>query len=191
VGSESRGPSCRQGGILLGGFSIPDWTLWLPVAYLTCPLLNGSISGGGIQSGAPGGLPLPRGIREQAVPKPRITELKSAGVKAVPEAAMTEQGRVGDPSPAVISSHFETLQPRLVRDLSGEWSRFGVFCLGLSRFRPLGPGSRWPVEDGLRSVSALFSRANPSGAPKPSLPTLKTGNGESRSWVQIPPHPLG
>jgi len=23
-----------------------------------------------------------------------------------------------------------------------------------------------------------------------ALPTLKTGNGESRSWVQIPPHPL-
>jgi len=29
-----------------------------------------------------------------------------------------------------------------------------------------------------------------SGVPEPPLPTLKTGNGESRSWVQIPPHPF-
>jgi len=47
------------------------------------------------------------------------------------------------------------------------------------------------VEDGFRSVSSLFSRVIPSGVPGGSLPTLKTGNGESRSWVQIPPHPLG
>jgi hypothetical protein len=29
-----------------------------------------------------------------------------------------------------------------------------------------------------------------AGAPETHLPTLKTGNGESRSWVRIPPHPL-
>ena len=37
----------------------------------------------------------------------------------------------------------------------------------------------------------MFSRVIPSGLPGGALPTLKTGNGESRSWVQIPPHPLG
>ena len=28
----------------MGGFLVPDWTLWLPGASLTCPLLNGSIT---------------------------------------------------------------------------------------------------------------------------------------------------
>ena len=37
----------------------------------------------------------------------------------------------------------------------------------------------------------MFSRVIPSGVLGGALPTLKTGNGESRSWVRIPPHPLG
>ena len=52
-----------------------------------------------------------------------------------PKAPLTGQGSVSFPA---ISSHFETCQPRLVADLSGEWSRFGVLCLGLARFRVLG-----------------------------------------------------
>ena len=36
----------------------------------------------------------------------------------------------------------------------------------------------------------MFSRVIPPGLPGGASPTLKTGNGESRSWVQIPPHPL-
>ena len=92
----------------VGHFSVPDWTLWLPGASLTCPLPNGSISGVRIQSGATGGLSMPCRIREQAVLKLRKARLKSSRFNAVPEAAMTEQGRVADPTPG----HFELFRDR-------------------------------------------------------------------------------
>ena len=47
------------------------------------------------------------------------------------------------------------------------------------------------MPEGLRSVSALFSWVFASAVPGVALPTLKTGSGESRSWVRIPPHPFG
>ena len=65
--------------------------------------------------------------------------------------------------------------------------------LAVSRFvsvSPVGTWSRLPVENGPRSVSSWFSGVFVSGVPETPLPTLKTGNGESRSWVQIPPHPF-
>ena len=36
----------------------------------------------------------------------------------------------------------------------------------------------------------MFSGLFPPGVPGGAPPTLKTGNGERRSWVQIPPHPF-
>ncbi len=58
-----------------------------------------------------------------------------------PKAPLTGQGSV---SFSAISSHFETRQPRLVADLSGEWSRIGSSCLDLTRFRSLGHGLGGP-----------------------------------------------
>ena len=65
--------------------------------------------------------------------------------------------------------------------------------LAVSRFGSIslqGPAAGHAVAECLEGVSSLFSAVFPprvSGVPSP---TLKTGNGESRSWVQIPPHPL-
>jgi hypothetical protein len=117
--------------ILVGGFSVPDWTPWLPGASLTCSLPIGSTPGVGIQSGRTLG---------KDVDAPRETEVArsdqlhaargrtgAATAHGVSEAAMTE-GRGGWRIPLpVISSHFETGRSRLVADLSGEWSRFGSF----------------------------------------------------------------
>ena len=55
----------------------------------------------------------------------------------------------------------------------------------------VGPRCRWPVAEGLGGVSPLFFWVFASAVLEGDLPTLKTGNGESRSWVRIPPHPLG
>jgi len=51
---------------------------------------------------------------------------------------LARQGRAGGATFTDISSHLETGRSRLVADLSGEWSRFGSSCLGLSRFRRSG-----------------------------------------------------
>jgi hypothetical protein len=63
MGGGSRGTRCRLAwlvfpapvlpprAILVGGFSVPDWTPWLPAASLTCPLPIGSTPGVGISSG--------------------------------------------------------------------------------------------------------------------------------------------
>ena len=65
--------------------------------------------------------------------------------------------------------------------------------LAVSRFGSIslqGPTAGHADAEGLEGVSSLFSAVFPlrvSGVPSP---TLKTGNGESRSWVQIPPHPF-
>ena len=91
---------------------------------------------------------------------------------------------------SAISSQFETGKSRLVADLSGEWSRFGPLCLGLARFRLLVPEAHRPVLEGISRVSSLFSGRFVQGVIGGALPTLKTGNGESRSWVRIPPHPF-
>ena len=54
----------------------------------------------------------------------------------------------------------------------------------------VGPRCRWPVAEGLGGVSPLFFWVFASAVLEGASPTLKTGNGESRSWVQIPPHPF-
>ena len=85
--------------------------------------------------------------------------------------------------PARASDHFP----------GGHLHRFGTWTpvSPRGRFRSLAAaGNGWPVEDGPRSVSPWFSGGCVSGGPETPLPTLKTGNGESRSWVQIPPHPF-
>jgi hypothetical protein len=71
---------------------------------LTCLLLNGSVSGVRIRSGTAGELSMPRGNREQAVLKLRKAGLERWPRKAKPNAAMTEQGRVGDPFPGQFES---------------------------------------------------------------------------------------
>jgi len=80
-------------------------------------------------------------------------------------------------------SHVDTGKSRLVADLCGEWSRFGSSCLGLARLGVLAPLAWRPVPEGLSRVSVLFPAVFVSGVAEPPLPTLKTGNGESRSWV--------
>ena len=128
--------------------------------------------------------PLRKAVFDQGRPQPIL----QAG-EEVPRLILTGQG--GGFPVLAIKSQIKTALSRLVRDLSGEWSRFGLLCLGLSRFvsvSRLGPGPRWLVEDGFRSVSPLFLRAIAMAVPGGALPTLKTGNGEN-SFVGSNPTP--
>ena len=86
-----------------------------------------------------GGQSVPRGNREHA--DQLILKLREAELNVTRQGrargCMDRGGQGGLPFSA-ISSQFETDKSRLVADLSGEWSRFGVLCLGLARF--LRPG---------------------------------------------------
>jgi hypothetical protein len=62
-------------------------------------------------------------------------------------------------------------------------ARFG----SISRW---GPEAHGAFAEDLGSVSDLFSGLFLPTVSGGASPTLKTGNGESRSWVRIPPHPL-
>jgi hypothetical protein len=173
----------------VGGFSFPELTLWLPGASLTVLLLSGSVAGVRIQSGATGGPKLPRGNRGRlSLNCQRGIEVVKG--RAMPEAAMIEQGRGRWPPFPAISSHFETGQVRLVADLSGEWSRFGSWWHGLARSYARGRSPAVPPPRASGAFRPCFLCRFASAVPERALPTLKTGSGESRSRVRIPPHPL-
>ena len=119
VGAESRGPSCRPAELVFPaprpaatGLSRQRRTLWLPGASLTCPFLNGSTPGVGFQSGrtlgrdvdAPREAEVARSVQLHAA-RGRTGTATAHGVS---EAAMTEQGRVADPTPG----HFESFRDR-------------------------------------------------------------------------------
>ena len=159
VEAESRGPSCRPAELVFPaprpaatGHSRQRRTLWLPGASLTCPLLDGSTPGVGFQSGRTLGRDVDAPREAEVARSDQLQAARgrtgTATAHGVSEVAMTEQGRVADPAPG----HFETDQPRLVADLSRQWSRFGVLCLGLARFRPMGLGLGCPS----RTASGAF-----------------------------------
>ena len=53
-----------------------------------------------------------------------------------------------------------------------------------------GPGIGRAISHGFTGVRAMFSAVFAPEVVETPSPTLKTGNGESRSWVHIPRHPL-
>ena len=131
------------------------------------------------------------GNREQAdriILKLREAELELSRRETAPEA--TSLSRAGG-SPFLC--HFKSFRDRPTATCRGL-----VWCvvsnwLVVSRFGsvpPHGPDVARKDGNGLRSVSSLLSGVFALAVPGGASPTLKTGNGESRSWVQIPPHPF-
>ena len=119
VGAESRGPSCRPAELVFPaprpaatGHSRQRRTLWLPGASLTGPLLNGSTPGVGFQSGRTLGRDVDAPREAEVARSDQLHAARgrtgTATAHGVSEAAMTEQGRVADPTPG----HFELFRDR-------------------------------------------------------------------------------
>ena len=124
---------------------------------------------------------------ESAVDQGRNRPILPAG-GAAPQACRDGAGQGGGVPSLALSSHFETGRSRLVADLSGEWSRFGLWWLGLTRFRRRGPEARGPVAEVLRNDSPLFSRLFPLAVPDRAFADLENRQ-RRKSFVGSNPTP--